>query len=113
MELEAIVDGEGYKADIIEFKYLRDQELDDDYFDDMRNRSLKNYVVQLPPKNKKILWLKYWQNFSVNEISLVFECSSEEIEGTIAETLILLRQKMFEQMSLNTKQNRSIFAASY
>lgn len=113
MGLEVIADGEGYKADIIEFKYLRDQELDDDFFDDMRNRSLKNYVVQLPPKNKKILWLKYWQNFSVNEISLVFECSSEEVEGTIAETINLLRQKMFGQMSLNTNQHRSIFATSY
>ena len=93
--LESLAGCESYKADIIEFKYLRDQEFDDDYFDDMRNRSLKNYVVQLPPKNKKILWLKFWQNFSVNEISLVFECSSEEIEASIAETLNFLRQKMF------------------
>ncbi|MBP9708286.1 MAG: sigma-70 family RNA polymerase sigma factor [Oligoflexales bacterium] len=113
MGLEEAVDGDGYKADIIEFKYLRNQELDDEFFDDMRNRSLKNYVVQLPPRNKKILWLKYWQNFSVNEISLVFECSSEEIEGTIAETLNLLRKKMFGQRSIQTSQNRSIFAASY
>ncbi len=93
--LEATADCEDYKANIIEFKYLRDQELDNSFFDDMRNKSLKNYVVQLPPKNKKILWLKFWQNFSVNEISLVFECSSEEIEASIAETLNFLRQKMF------------------
>lgn len=59
---------------------------------------LEMFVESLPPRERKVIRLKFWQNMDFDEISYETKIRRDRVEKILANAISLLRQKMITKL---------------
>ncbi|WP_310224777.1 sigma-70 family RNA polymerase sigma factor [Paenibacillus qinlingensis] len=61
--------------------------------------SLRQAVDQLPPEQKEIIILKYYQQFTLSEVAALLECPEGTVKTRLHKALVKLRKTLGEEVT--------------
>jgi RNA polymerase sigma factor (sigma-70 family) len=59
---------------------------------------LESFIDELPPKERKVIRLKFWHDMDFDEISYETRIRRNRVEEVLSNAISLLRQKMIEKL---------------
>ncbi|PIQ68566.1 MAG: hypothetical protein COV91_03495 [Candidatus Taylorbacteria bacterium CG11_big_fil_rev_8_21_14_0_20_46_11] len=83
-------------------KKLSDRQVSNEYLKTLNHCDgptvLETFVDGLPPRERKVIRLKFWHDMDFDEISYQTGIRRDRVEKVLANAISLLRQKMIEKL---------------
>ncbi|MDC1106190.1 sigma-70 family RNA polymerase sigma factor [Prolixibacteraceae bacterium] len=72
----------------------------DDSTSDSSMKQVKDKLTQLPTRQKEAIFLKYYQNMSINEIGEIMNIAPQSVSNLLHKAYVLLRNDLSKQIIL-------------
>jgi len=68
----------------------------------LESKELKRALSNLPPKTQRLIYLRFWENMTIEEIAIEMRLTWDEADRAITVALANLRESMLGAKSKNT-----------